>query len=36
VLDDSAIPEGLVSKENIVTITTAAEEVKGLDFPIHK
>lgn len=36
VLDASTIPEGLVSKENIVTITTAAEEVKGLDFPIHK
>jgi len=36
VLDTSSLPEELVFKENIITITTAAEEIEDLDFPLHK
>lgn len=36
VLDPSSLPEGVVFKESIITITTAAEELNDLDFPLHK
>lgn len=36
VLDPSSLPEGLVTKEKIITITKAAEEIKDLDFPLHE